>query len=70
MGLKRTGERPFDFAQRIALGFTQDEPLAGHQTSPLCRVLLGFEPAYAGGVLLMSFALALAYRVPHRSSNP
>lgn len=49
--------------QRKLLAFT------GYQGAPPCRVLLGFEPAYAGGVLQMGSALAEAYRVPHPSED-
>jgi len=33
-------------------------------------VLLDFEPAIAGGILPVTFALAEAYRVIHRTTNP
>ncbi len=39
-------------------------------TAPPCRVLLDFEPAIAGGILPVTFALAEAYRVAHRITNP
>lgn len=38
--------------------------------APPCRVLLGFEPAIAGGALPMDSALAQAYRVAHLRSDP
>ncbi len=39
-------------------------------TAPPCRVLLDFEPAFAGGILPVTFALAEAYRVTHQTTNP
>ena len=37
----------------------------GEKQTPPCRVLLGFEPAFAGGALPTGSALAPAYRVAH-----
>ena len=39
-------------------------------TAPPCRVLRDFEPAFAGGILPVTFALAEAYRVVHRTTDP
>ena len=40
------------------------------KNTPLCRVLLRFEPAFAGGAQPLDFALAEAYRVLQWSVNP
>ena len=42
------------------------QPLA---QSPAMPCATGSEPAFAGGIWRASFALAEAYRVPHRISN-
>lgn len=40
------------------------------KSTPLCRVQRCFEPAFAGGILPVGSALAPAYRVPQRRTNP
>jgi len=40
------------------------------EVAPPCRVLRGFEPAFAGGDRTTGFALAAAYRVPRLSATP
>src|SRR3990172_451870 len=47
-----------------------ESSLRRHHASPPCRVLPGFEPACAGGILPTGFALAEAYRVPRLSQDP
>jgi hypothetical protein len=50
-----------DFYTMLGAALRQEDDRK--KTPRLCRVLQGFEPAFAGGLVLRNAALAQAYRV-------